>query len=154
MFKVRSTAVVFIIALLFAGQAMAQLTSSNLRGQVVNSDGSPVAEASVQILHVPSGTVSQAIASSTGQFFQSGLRVGGPYQLTITREGFEPTIVEDLFLDPGSQDPIRVALDRTGEISDRITVMGTRFMEAAELNSGVGSVFNAQDIRNQPGTDR
>ncbi|MFP4207162.1 MAG: TonB-dependent receptor domain-containing protein [Wenzhouxiangella sp.] len=154
MLKVRSTAVILIIALLLAGQAMAQLTSSNLRGQVVTSDGSPVAEATVQILHVPSGTVSQAVASSTGQFFQSGLRVGGPYQLTITREGFEPTVVEDVFLDPGSQDPIRVALDRMGEVSDRITVMGTRFMEAAELNSGVGSVFNAQDIRNQPGTDR
>lgn len=154
MFKVRSTAVILIIALLLAGQAMAQLTSSNLRGQVVTSDGSPVAEASVQILHVPSGTVSRTTASGTGQFFQSGLRVGGPYQLTITREGFEPTVVEDVFLDPGSQDPIRVALDRMGEVSDRITVMGTRFMEAAELNSGVGSVFNAQDIRNQPGTDR
>ncbi|MEE4297688.1 MAG: TonB-dependent receptor [Wenzhouxiangella sp.] len=154
MFKVRSTAVVFIIALLLAGQAMAQLTSSNLRGQVVTADGSPVAEASVQILHVPSGTVSQATASGTGQFFQSGLRVGGPYQLTVTGDGFEPAIVEGLFLDPGSQDPIRIALDRIGEVTDRITVTGTRFMEAAELNSGVGSVFSAQDIRNQPGTDR
>ncbi|MEE4638383.1 MAG: TonB-dependent receptor [Wenzhouxiangella sp.] len=154
MFKVRSTAVILIIALLLAGQAMAQQTSSNLRGQVVTSDGSPVAEATVQILHVPSGTVSRATASGTGQFFQSGLRVGGPYQLTVTRDGFEPLIVEDLFLDPGSQDPIRIALDRVGQVSDRITVMGTRFMEAAELNSGVGSVFSAEDIRNQPGTDR
>jgi hypothetical protein len=154
MFKVRSTAVVFIIALLLAGQAMAQLTSSNLRGQVVNSDGSPVAEASVQILHVPSGTVSQATSSATGQFFQSGLRVGGPYQLTVMGDGFEPLIVEDIFLEPGSQDPVTVALNRVGEVTDRIMVTGTRVIEAAELNSGVGSVFSAQDIRNQPGTDR
>ena len=154
MFKVRNILVMLALSALLAGQVVAQDTASSLRGTVVTEEGSPVAEASVQILHVPSGTVSRATASASGAFFQSGLRVGGPYQVTITRSGFEPSVVEGLFLDPGVQDPLRFLMVREGEVTDRMLVTGSRFLEAAELNSGVGSVFNAEDIRNQAGGDR
>lgn len=154
MLKVRSILVMLVLSALLAGQAMAQDTSASLRGSVTTEDGSPIAGASIIILHVPSGTVSRTGASETGSFFQSGLRVGGPYQVTITNDGFEPTIVEGLFLDPGNQDPLRFLMVSAGVVTDRILVTGSRVVEAAELNSGVGSVFSSQDIRNQPSVDR
>ena len=153
MFKVRSILVMLVLSALLAGQAVAQITASNLRGQIVGPDGQALADASIEILHVPSSTVSRATTSASGQFFQSGLRVGGPYQITVVRSGFQTTIIEGLFLDPGSQDPLRIMLD-SDAVEDRIVVVASRFLEAAELNSGVGSVFDANDIRNQPGTDR
>ena len=153
-FKVRSILVMLVLSALLTGQVMAQDTAASLRGSVVSEDGSPIANASVVVLHVPSGTVSRATASATGAFFQSGLRVGGPYQVTITRDGFEPTIVEGLFLDPGVGDPLRFLMVRAGEVTDRIMVTGSRMFEAGELGGGVGSVFTADDIRNQPGGDR
>ncbi len=154
MFKVRSILVMLVLSAVLAGQAMAQDTAASLRGSVLTEDGSPIAGASIVILHVPSGTVARSTASATGSFFQSGLRVGGPYQVTITREGYEPTIVEGLFVDPGVQDPLRFLMVSTGVVSDRILVTGSRFVEAAELNSGVGSVYGSEDIRNQPALDR
>jgi len=154
MLKLRSFLVMLTLSVLLAGQAMAQITSSNLRGQVVSSDGTAIEGASVEILHVPSSTVARTTTSETGQFFQSGLRVGGPYQLTVTGSGYEATVFEDLFLEPGNQDPIRVSLSGVGDVTDRVLVTGTRMVEAAELNSGVGSVYSSQDIRNSPGGDR
>lgn len=139
---------------LIAGQVWAQDTSSNLSGRVVTSGGTPIAEATVQILHVPSGTVARTAAGANGRFFQSGLRVGGPYQLTITRSGYQPTVVEDVYLTPGSQDPLRIFMEQEGETLDRIMVTGQRVLEASEINSGVGSVFSSEDIRNQPAVDR
>lgn len=154
MLKLRSFLVMMTLSVLLASQAMAQITSSNLRGQVVGADGSAISGASVEILHVPSSTVARATTGATGQFFQSGLRVGGPYQLTVSGSGHDTTIFENLFLEPGNQDPLRVELRGVGEVTDRVMVTGTRMVEAAELNSGVGSVYSAQDIRNATGTDR
>lgn len=154
MLKLRSFLVMLTLTVLLASQAMAQITSSNLRGLVVSSDGSAVSGASVEILHVPSSTVSRMTTSATGQFFQSGLRVGGPYQLTVSGSGYETTVFENLFLEPGNQDPIRVELAAIGAVTDRLMVTGTRMVEAAELNSGVGSVYSAQDIRESTGTER
>ncbi len=154
MLKLRSFVVLLTLTVLLATQAMAQITSSNLRGTVVTSDGSPISGASVELLHVPSSTVARSTTGATGQFFESGLRVGGPYQLTVSGSGYETTIFENLFLEPGNQDPITVELTGVGDVTDRVMVTGTRMVEAAELNSGVGSVYSAQDIRNSTGTDR
>ena len=154
MFKVRSILVMLVLSALLAGQAMAQDTAASLRGSVVTEDGTPIADASIVILHVPSGTVARARSSATGAFFQSGLRVGGPFQVTITRDGFEPSIVEGISLAPGVGDPVRFLMVREGVITDRLMVVGTRAIDVSELAGGVGSVFTADDIRNQPGGDR
>ncbi|MGY6553913.1 MAG: TonB-dependent receptor [Wenzhouxiangella sp.] len=154
MFKVRSIVVMLLLSALLTGHAMAQDTAASLRGSVVTEAGDPIAGASLTILHVPSGTVTRATSSATGSFFQSGLRVGGPFQVTITRDGFEPSIIEGISLAPGVQDPIQFLMLRTGQVTDRILVMGTRGVDVSELAGGVGSVFNADDIRNQPGGDR
>lgn len=146
--------VLFVGLMLFSGAALAQDTSSSLRGQVVDQAGSPVANATVEIRHEPSGTVSRATTSASGGFFQSGLRVGGPYTLTIRSDRFRTAVMEDLFLQPGSQDPLRLALEDAAADLDRMMVTGTRMLEAFELNQGVGSSYTDQDIRNQPAINR
>lgn len=154
MFKVRSILGLLFLSALLTGHAMAQDTAASLRGSVVTEAGDPIAGASLTILHVPSGTVTRATSSPTGAFFQSGLRVGGPFQVTITRDGFEPSIIEGINLAPGVQDPVRFLMVGAGEVTDRILVVGARRVDASELAGGVGSVFTAADIRNQPGGDR
>ncbi|MEM1080355.1 MAG: TonB-dependent receptor, partial [Pseudomonadota bacterium] len=143
-----------LVGMLFAASAVAQVTSSNIRGQVADQNGEGIANAEVQILHVPSGTVSIAETSDTGQFFQSGLRVGGPYQITVTADDYRASQLEQIFLQPGSQDPFRFALESDSADLGTVTVTGAVLSESVELNNGVGSTFSARDIANNPATDR
>lgn len=129
-------------------------TSADLRGRVMTEAGDAVSGATVQILHMPSGTVSEAVTGETGGFFRSGLRVGGPYQVTVRAEGYEVTREEDVFLEPGSQDPLVFNLGEAGQDIDRIQVVGAVISSATALNNGVGSTFNATDIQNQPSANR
>lgn len=149
-------AAVPVIGLLDSTPAYAQSTSSILRGSIVSSDGSPVADASVEIVHLPSGTASRALTGQGGQFFQSGLRVGGPYRITVSGDGFQNEVIEGVFLDPGTQDPLAITIASTGpEVElEALQVTGSRLPAAVELNNGVGSSFSAEDIRNQPSVDR
>jgi hypothetical protein len=55
---------------------------------IVTADGSPVAGANVIALHQPSGTRYGAITRADGRFSMPGMRVGGPYTITVSHIGF------------------------------------------------------------------
>jgi hypothetical protein len=132
--------------------ALAQQTSAELRGQVTGADGQPISGATVTILHVPTGTSNTATTGDSGAFLQSGLRVGGPYKVTVNAPGFEGTAVEDLNLSPGSQPLLRLSVQSTAELQE-VLVAG-QAINLLDLNSGVGSNFTSNDVANQPSIAR
>src|SRR6056297_2317032 len=152
--SLRALFVLFAVSVLAVSTATAQTTSSNLRGQIISEDGTPIQGAAVEIIHMPSNSVSRAETSPTGQFFQGGLRVGGPYNITVTADGYQVQRREGEFLDPGAQDPFRFTLAEAAADLEAVRVTGAIISQAAELNNGVGSTYSAADIANQPATDR
>jgi outer membrane receptor protein involved in Fe transport len=130
----------------------AQQTASQMRGAVTDPNGAPIANASVTITHVPTGTVNRTTTSANGNFNASGLRVGGPYSVAVQAEGFQADVAEGISLDPGSNAPLRLRLNRAGA-TEVIAVTGRR-IQTIDLNNGAGSSFSAQDIANQPSFSR
>jgi len=140
------------LATIAAPPAMAQITDAAIRGTVIDSNGDPVSGASVNIVHAPSGTADSATTSNSGTFFEGGLRVGGPYTLTITAPGFEAEQITGLYLEPGN--PERVVINLADlQASDEIIVIG-RAIQQQDLNNGVGSAFDNETIGNQPSVTR
>ncbi|MFA6311148.1 MAG: TonB-dependent receptor [Sterolibacterium sp.] len=80
------TAIALAIALLIA-PAMAQNTSSAIAGRVTGGGGRPVIGADVSVIHNESGSVSKLVTDGEGRYGARGLRVGGPYTITITKDG-------------------------------------------------------------------
>jgi len=134
------------------GQAMAQ-TAADLNGSVKTAAGTPIANAEVTITHEPSGTRRVASSSASGGFFQPGLRVGGPYTVSITAEGFRHAEVAQIYLRPGGQEPLVIRLEPVEEEMEEIVVTAEAGV-MRDLNSGVGSAFSAEDINNTPATQR
>ncbi|MEO6102181.1 MAG: TonB-dependent receptor, partial [Pseudoxanthomonas sp.] len=75
------------LALAAATPAFAQSTSSGIGGQVTDASGAPVAGAEVTITHTESGTISRATTDASGRYNSRGLRVGGPYTITVNKSG-------------------------------------------------------------------
>jgi hypothetical protein len=65
---------------------------------VTDNSGQPVSGAVVVITHVESGTVSRASTDASGRYNARGLRVGGPYTVTITSAAGSKT-EEGVYLD-------------------------------------------------------
>ncbi|MCR9129476.1 MAG: TonB-dependent receptor [Alphaproteobacteria bacterium] len=129
----------------------AQQTSAQLRGEVIDASGAPISGATVTVIHNDSGTASRAVTNESGAFFQSGLRVGGPFSILVNAEGFDGQAIDGVFLRPGSQAPLRIALNP--QATDIIVVTG-QAINTTDLNNGVGSNFTAEDIANQPAANR
>jgi len=149
--KLSYSAATFALLAAAPAAVYAQETAASLRGTVVDADGAPVSGATVTIVHAQSGTASTTTTGSTGAFFQSGLRVGGPYTITVSAPSFEGEALSDLYLRPGSQAPLSIALNPT--TTDVIVVTGLA-VNTLDLNNGVGSSYSASDIANQPATSR
>ncbi len=91
------------------------------------------------------------MTNESGAFFQAGLRVGGPFSILVNADGFDGEAIDGVFLRPGSQAPLRIALNT--QATDIIVVRG-QAINTTDLNNGVGSNFSARDIANQPSATR
>ena len=81
--------------------AVAQETSSSIKGSIVGPMGNPAPDTVITLKHIPTGAVKSISTNSAGQFSLSGLRVGGPYEITVDSDTFNDTKVSDIYLTLG-----------------------------------------------------
>ena len=76
---------------LFLGavSSFAQVTTSNIRGTVIDDQNQALLGANIVAVHTPTGTKYGAISNEDGRFNLLNLRVGGPYQVTISYVGLK-----------------------------------------------------------------
>ncbi len=138
-----------LVVALAAAPSFAQSTSAGVGGQVVGSSGQPVTGAEVTILHVESGTVSRAVTDASGRYNARGLRVGGPYTITITKAGEGTRTEDNVFLNLNQVNTINAAL--TGDLTTLETVTaigvagGSEIFSATKMGTGTNVTRETMD---------
>ncbi len=119
-----------LCALLIPAAAGAQgVTTGIMSGVVTNVQGQPVPGASVIAIHEPSGTVYESTSRADGRFSMPGMRVGGPYSVTVNFVGaggtaFEPRTITDLTVNLGTSTDVPVQV-KTVNLTETVTVTAT-----------------------------
>ncbi|HXB91299.1 MAG TPA: carboxypeptidase regulatory-like domain-containing protein [Puia sp.] len=88
------------ITILIAYVSFGQETTSQILGSISNGTEG-LSGATVIALHTPTGTRYTTTTRKDGRFNLAGLRVGGPYTLTISYVGFKEEKQENIFLTIG-----------------------------------------------------
>lgn len=147
--KLKLVAMAVLLSLGNVGGALAAAdTASAMRGKITGPQGNPAANVKVFVKHLPSGTVNEFITNSTGTFIGKGLRIGGPYEVTIDSEKFQNAQLNNIFLQLG--DTYRLVRQLEADNMERIAVTGSRFVEA----TGSTSVFGQDLVDNMPSLNR
>lgn len=145
-----------LVAALAAAPAFAQSTSAGVGGQVTSNAGAPVVGAEVVITHTESGTVSRATTDASGRYNARGLRVGGPYTITITKPGEGTKTEEGVYLNLNQVNTVNAAL--TGDVSTLETVTAYATAGGSEIFSankmGTGTNLNRDMIEAMPSANR
>ena len=135
---------------LAASPSFAQNTTSAIGGRISNAAGQPSSGAQVQILHVESGSVSNVVTDAEGRYTARGLRVGGPYTITITKDGITER-----------RDNVFVELAQTATVDatvgiQTVTVAGsaTRSEIFSGNNMGSGTSISATQLQTQASINR
>ena len=137
------------IASVTAAPAFAQETSSSVRGTVDGTDG-PVAGANVKVFHEPSGTTATTVTDVDGSFALNGLRIGGPFTVTVEADGYETGQVTDLTLQAGQ--PVRLPI--TLQSNQGIIVTAASIQSAADLSDGPTTALTREDIETASSINR
>lgn len=132
-----------------AAPAFAQETSSAIRGTIEGPDG-PVSGATVTVVHQPSGTTFNTATGSDGTFAANGLRIGGPFTVTIAAAGYEGAVINDLFLQAGQ--PVRLPI--TLEAQREIVVSATTLKPQVGLTDGPTTALGREQIEDAASINR
>ena len=148
-----------LIVALAAAPAFAQSTSAGVGGVVVGADGKPVTGADVTITHVESGTVNHATTDSTGRYNARGLRVGGPYKITVNKDGVGSSAQNDVYLQLDQVVEVDATLSAGAKsgAGDLETIKVVGAANAATFtsdNKGVGTNITRQELERMPAPDR
>ncbi len=144
-FSTLSSAV--ILALGLSTAAIAEDISSSIRGTLTSVEGAPVTDATITIIHVPSGTRKTLKVNSNGVFSARGLRVGGPYTILIDSDAYKDRKINNVYINLGETLSLSEALESArGQV---VTVTG-RSLEGENFIHGSSSTFTASEINRTP----
>ena len=79
---------------------MCAATSDSLSGTVRDRQDQGVANVRVLVVLEWSGASAEALTAANGAFFQSGLRVSGPFEITFQAPGFHEARITSVMLRP------------------------------------------------------
>ncbi len=132
---------------------LANTTTSSIRGNVATEAGNTFASATVTITHTPSGTVSTTSTNESGTFSARSLRVGGPYTIEISGDGFQSVKIEDVYLSLDQVFSLPVTVEA---ISDEnvLTVTGKRQGLNSFSNEGLSTSLGLQALQEVTSIDR
>lgn len=158
MMKKQITRFLSFIVLLVAVHvtATAQVTSGTITGTVKDAKGAVLSGATVEAIHEPSGSKYKTVTGTSGKFNLPGLRVGGPYKLTITYVGFQVETVTDIYVQLGVPSSVEVGLRDNSTQLKEVTVAGTTRKGAliSKEVKGTGTNINKRLIASLPTLSR
>lgn len=127
-------------------------TTSRIGGSVVDDSGQPLPGATVIAIHLPSGTQYGTATSNDGRFIIPGMRVGGPYKVTVSFLGYTSWEQDDINVNLGSQTPINVTLAETGIELETVIVVAKP--GSVGQNTGTSTRVTSEQIEDLPSVNR
>jgi hypothetical protein len=136
----------------FSISITAQVTTSEIVGRVIDEQGNPVAGATVEAVHQPSGTVYTAVSNDAGRYAIPGMRVGGPYTVKAIQAGFVEQPVNNLQLSLGTAATVNFTL--SSAINETVEVTNTDSEIFSESRTGASTNISGPLIETLPTISR
>ncbi|MCL6259003.1 carboxypeptidase regulatory-like domain-containing protein [Aquiflexum sp. TKW24L] len=144
------TLLVFVTSMAFSQG----VSTSSMSGRVVDNTGETLPGANVVATHTPSGTRYGAVTNIEGRYTIPGMRVGGPYSVTVSFIGFESQTVEGVFLSLGIAANVNVTMLGDGEELAEVIVTGDKNAVFSSDRTGATTAIGNETINKLPTISR
>ncbi len=135
-------------------QLFSQETTSEISG-IVHGDNKNLHGATVSAIHLPSGTKYNTTTRTDGRYNLSNLRVGGPYEITITYIGFQQEKRSDIMLSLGTAFKADFNLNSSAGSLENVIVTSSRHDKVfSKSRTGSAEEINRQQMDRLPTINR
>ncbi len=150
----KQTLILILFTLLFSAGLNAQITTSKIKGMVIDTNKNPLFGANIVVLHTPTGTLSGTITNDTGKFTIPNLRVGGPYKITFSFVGYKEQVINNIFLTLGKTTEVVGELSDSGEALDEIIITSSKSKIFNKDRTGAQTSISTLQLKTLPTISR
>lgn len=144
----------FILALMVLLPGYGQgTTTAGMNGRVVDNEGIPLPGATVIAIHQPTGSQYGGITDTEGYYRLPNMQVGGPYKVTVTFVGYQPSEKDGIYLTLGQTFRLDIELGQQNIELAEVQVTGSRLgnYDVFDGNrTGAETVIGEQAITTMP----
>ncbi|HVH08210.1 MAG TPA: carboxypeptidase regulatory-like domain-containing protein [Gemmatimonadales bacterium] len=126
------------------------VTTAAIAGIVSDSSGVPLEGARVVALHGPSGTTYAAGSRADGRFTIPGMRVGGPYRVSVVMLGYRREVQDGINLTLGGTADLRFLLGRASVELEPVTVNARTNAVFSSERTGAATTVGTTEISHLP----
>lgn len=130
------------------------VTSSALNGTITDTNGDPLPSANIIAVHVPSGSQYGATSRLDGRFSIQGMRVGGPYTVTVSFVGYQNQVQENIYLSLGVTTNLEFVLSDVSIEIGEVTVTAQRDAIFSSDRTGAATSVGLENIQVLPTISR
>jgi len=131
--------------------AFAQVTTSGINGRIKDKK-EYLPGATVQAVHLPSGTKYGTVTNADGRFTLQGMRPGGPYEITVSFIGYREQKIENVQLKLGENYELNTTLEDANIALGEVVVTGTAGFNSTK--TGAGTSISIRQLNNLPTVSR
>jgi Carboxypeptidase regulatory-like domain len=131
------------------GLAAQGVTTGSLAG-IVTADGVPAPTTTVVATHVESGTRYIAETRGDGHYVIRGMRVGGPYTVTVRKIGLAQQARDSIYVTLGQSDQVDFELRPAAVQLSRIIVTGTTPGALSGDRTGAATTVSREALETMP----
>ena len=142
----------FMLLVGFTTAMMAQITTSGMGGKVT-ADGEDVIGATIEVVHVPSGTKYQAVTNAKGMYAINGMRPGGPYRVKVSYIGYQSKSFDNVSLQLGQTYNLNVGLNEDAQQLGEV-VVNAKATKFTTEKTGASTNIDNQMLQSMPSVSR
>ncbi len=130
------------------------VTRSAMSGIVTDEAGAPLLGANVVAVHMPSGTQYGSATRIQGNYNIQNMRVGGPYQITVSFIGFTTQTEENVFLSLGQTLQLDFTLSESAAELDDVVVTAELDEVLNASRTGAATYISPEQVAQLPSINR
>ncbi len=130
------------------------VTTASISGTVTDENGAALPSANIMAVHNPTGTSYGTTTRNDGRYNLIGLRVGGPYTITVSFVGYETQKKEDVYLELGQNLTLNFKMTTSAVKLSEVTVVGTSNAIISSERTGASERVSAREIQQIPTISR
>lgn len=126
------------------------VTTAAINGTIKDANGDVLPSANILALHTPSGTQYGTTSRLDGRYAIVGMRVGGPYTVTVSFVGYKSQVIENVSLSLGTTTDLNFSMQEEGIEIGEITVTAQRNNIISSERTGASISIDAKTLETLP----
>jgi hypothetical protein len=146
--------IITLLFLVFGFQSVvSQTTTSSIKGIVKNGKLESLSGATILAIHTPTGSKYSSISNEDGRFNILNMRIGGPYEITVTYLGNQNQKINDVYLELGKASSFEFILEDESQKLDEVKVI-TKSKVFASSRTGAETTIGRKELTALPTISR